>query len=209
MPGLYAAGEDTGGVHGANRLGGNGVANSTVFGGIAGDTIGANAKPGATIPDPDQSVIDEAIALCRQPLDRPAGRIDDVRTSLWEHMWEDAGIIRDADSLERAKNKLSELDTQLDTVGVAESNLAYNLTWHDWLNLKNLILVSKAVVAAATAREDSRGAHYRTDYPEVRDIENSTYTVVQMKDGEVTLGTEPVEFSIVKPGETLLDEDAA
>ena len=209
MPGLYAAGEDTGGVHGANRLGGNGVANSTVFGGIAGDTIGANAKPGATIPDPDQSVIDEAIALCRQPLDRPAGRIDDVRTSLWEHMWEDAGIIRDADSLERAKNKLSELDTQLDTVGVAESNLAYNLTWHDWLNLKNLILVSKAVAAAATAREESRGARYRTDYPEVRDIENSTYTVVQMKDGEVTLGTEPVEFSIVKPGETLLDEDAA
>lgn len=209
MPGLYAAGEDTGGVHGANRLGGNGVANSTVFGGIAGDTIGANAKPGAAIPDPDQSVIDEAIALCRQPLDRPAGRIDDVRTSLWEHMWEDAGIIRDADSLERAKNKLSELDAQLDTVGVAESNLAYNLTWHDWLNLKNLILVSKAVVAAATAREDSRGAHYRTDYPEVRDIENSTYTVVQMKDGDVTLGTEPVEFSIVKPGETLLDEDAA
>lgn len=209
MPGLYAAGEDTGGVHGANRLGGNGVANSTVFGGIAGDTIGATAKPGAAIPDPDQSVIEETIALCRQPLDRPAGRIDDVRTELWEHMWEDAGIIRDADSLGRAKNKLAELDAQLDTVGVAESNLAYNLTWHDWLNLKNLILVSKAVVAAATAREDSRGAHYRTDFPEVRDVENSTYTVVHMKDGDVTLGTEPVDFSIVKPGETILDEDAA
>lgn len=209
MPGLYAAGEDTGGVHGANRLGGNGVANSTVFGGIAGDTIGASAKPGAAIPDPDQSVIEETIALCRQPLDRPAGRIDDVRTELWDHMWEDAGIIRDADSLGRAKNKLAELDAQLDTVGVAESNLAYNLTWHDWLNLKNLILVSKAVVAAATAREDSRGAHYRTDFPEVRDVENSTYTVVHMKDGEVTLGTEPVEFTIVKPGETILDENAA
>lgn len=209
MPGLYAAGEDTGGVHGANRLGGNGVANSTVFGGIAGDTIGATAKPGAAIPDPDHSVIEEIIALCRQPLDRPAGRIDDVRTELWDHMWEDAGIIRDADSLGRAKNKLAELDAQLDTVGVADSNLAYNLTWHDWLNLKNLILVSKAVVAAATAREDSRGAHYRTDFPEVRDVENSTYTVVHMEDGDVTLGTEPVDFSIVKPGETILDEDAA
>tara|TARA_R110000787_G_scaffold63679_8_gene143696 strand:+ start:22609 stop:24348 length:1740 start_codon:yes stop_codon:yes gene_type:complete len=209
MAGLYAAGEDTGGVHGANRLGGNGVANSTVFGGIAGDSIAAAIKPGQAIPDVDQSVIDATMALCRQPLDRPAGRIDEVRTELWDHMWDDAGIVRDAASLKRADAKLIELDAQLDTVGVAESNLAYNLTWHDWLNLKNLILVSKGIVAAATAREDSRGAHFRADYPDVRDLENSTYTVVNLKDDKIQLGTKPVDFSIVKPGETLLDENAA
>ncbi len=209
MAGLYAAGEDTGGVHGANRLGGNGVANSTVFGGIAGDSIAATIKPGQAVPDVDQSVIDATMALCRQPLDRPAGRIDEVRTELWYHMWDDAGIVRDAASLKRADAKLIELDAQLDTVGVAESNLAYNLTWHDWLNLKNLILVSKGIVAAATAREDSRGAHFRADYPEVRDLENSTYTVVNLKDDKIQLGTKPVDFSIVKPGETLLDTDAA
>lgn len=209
MAGLYAAGEDTGGVHGANRLGGNGVANSTVFGGIAGDSITATIKPGQAVPDVDQSVIDATMALCRQPLDRPAGRIDEVRTELWDHMWDDAGIVRDAASLKRADAKLIELDAQLDTVGIAESNLAYNLTWHDWLNLKNLILVSKGIVAAATAREDSRGAHFRADYPEVRDLENSTYTVVNLKDDKIQLGTKPVDFSIVKPGETLLDTDAA
>ena len=209
MAGLYAAGEDTGGVHGANRLGGNGVANSTVFGGIAGDSIAATIKPGQAVPDVDQSVIDATMALCRQPLDRPAGRIDEVRTELWDHMWDDAGIVRDAASLKRADAKLIELDAQLDTVGIAESNLAYNLTWHDWLNLKNLILVSKGIVAAATAREDSRGAHFRADYPEVRDLENSTYTVVNLKDDKIQLGTKPVDFSIVKPGETLLDTDAA
>ena len=209
MAGLYAAGEDTGGVHGANRLGGNGVANSTVFGGIAGDSIAATIKPGQAVPDVDQSVIDATMALCRQPLDRPAGRIDEVRTELWDHMWDDAGIVRDAASLKRADAKLIELDAQLDTVGIAESNLAYNLTWHDWLNLKNLTLVSKGIVAAATAREDSRGAHFRADYPEVRDLENSTYTVVNLKDDKIQLGTKPVDFSIVKPGETLLDTDAA
>jgi len=209
MAGLYAAGEDTGGVHGANRLGGNGVANSTVFGGIAGDSIAATIKPGQAVPDVDQSVIDATMALCRQPLDRPAGRIDEVRTELWDHMWDDAGIVRDAASLKRADAKLIELDAQLDTVGVAESNLAYNLTWHDWLNLKNLILVSKGIVAAATARKDSRGAHFRADYPEVRDLENSTYTVVNLKDDKIQLDTKPVDFSIVKPGETLLDTDAA
>lgn len=209
MPGLYAAGEDTGGVHGANRLGGNGVANSTVFGGIAGDTMGAETRPNAPLKDVDQSVIDEAVALCRQPLSRPAGRIDQVRTQLWDQMWDDAGIVRDAASLARTEVKLAELDAELDTVGVADSNLAYNLTWHDWLNLKNLILVSKSVVAAATAREDSRGAHFRADFPDVRDLENSTFTVVNLKDGEIKLGTQPVDFSIVKPGESLIDEDAA
>lgn len=209
MPGLYAAGEDTGGVHGANRLGGNGVANSTVFGGIAGDTIGAVTKSGSPLADPDMAFIEETMDLCAQPLRRPAGRIDEVRTELWEHMWEDAGIIRDAASLARAKNKLDDLDNHLDTVGIAETNLAYNLTWHDWLNLKNLILVSKAVVAAATAREDSRGAHFRADFPDVRDVENSHYTVVNLKDGKVALGTKPVDFTIVKPGESLIDEDAA
>ena len=209
VPGLYAAGEDTGGVHGANRLGGNGVANSTVFGGIAGDTIAHDIQPGATLTEPDRDAIEAAVRLCMQPLERPASRIDQVRTRLWDQMWEDAGIVRDAASLARAKDTLDDLDAELDTVGVAGDNLAYNLTWHDWLNLKNLILVSKSVVAAATAREDSRGAHYRADFPDVRDLENSTYTVVRLKDGDITLGTEPVDFTRIKPGETLLDDSAA
>ena len=144
-----------------------------------------------------------------QPLERPAAQIDQVRTKLWEQMWEDAGIVRDAASLARAKSTLDELDAELDTVGVAGDNLAYNLTWHDWLNLKNLILVSKSVVAAATAREDSRGAHYRADFPDVRDLENSTYTVVRFEDGDITLGTEPVDFSRIKPGDSLLDDSVA
>lgn len=209
MPHLYAAGEDTGGVHGANRLGGNGVANSTVFGGIAGDTMGKAVKPGDPLAEPDQDIIDQTVALCRQPLEKPAGRIDEVRTELWDHMWEDGGIIRDAASLKRVTGKLDELDSALDEVGVAETNLAYNLTWHDWMNLKNLILVSKSVVAAATAREDSRGAHFRADFPEVRDVENSHYTVVRLKDGKIDLGTKPVDFTMVKPGETILKPEAA
>lgn len=209
IPGLYAAGEDTGGVHGANRLGGNGVANSTVFGGIAGDTIAKDLKAGSALPEPDQTVIDQALALAVQPLQKPAAKIDQVRTQLWDQMWDDAGIFRDAQSLDRTRLKLDDLDAELDTIGVDDTNLAYNLTWHDWLNLKNLILVSKSIVAAATAREDSRGAHFRSDFPDVGDLENSTFTVVRMKGDEITLGTEPVDFTIVKPGESLLGDDAA
>ena len=69
--------------------------------------------------------------------------------------------------------------------------------------------MSKSVVAAATAREDSRGAHYRADFPDVRDLENSTYTVVRFEDGDITLGTEPVDFSRIKPGDSLLDDSVA
>ncbi len=208
LDGLYAAGEDTGGVHGANRLGGNGVANSTVFGGIAGDSMGAAVKPGAAMAEPDERVIEETVALSRTPLERPAGNIDEVRTILWDNMWDDAGIIRDAASLKRAEAMLGDLDRQLDTVGIADSNLAYNLTWHDWLNLKNLILVSRSVVAAATAREDSRGAHFRSDFPDVRDLENSRFTVVTMRGDDINVGTDPVQFTRVKPGETLINDDA-
>ncbi|MEQ8506418.1 MAG: FAD-binding protein [Rhodospirillales bacterium] len=218
VTGLFAAGEDTGGVHGANRLGGNGVANSTVFGGIAGDTIAAWAPEHGQFADPDPQILEDAIALAGRPLTQssggtqagPDGGIDGVRKRLYDLMWEEAGIIRDAESLKRAEAGLDELDRDLDRTGITGTDLAYNLTWHDWLNLKNLILVSKAITAAATARDDSRGAHYRADYPDVRDVENSRYTRVALDEmGAIQMSTEPVQFTRVKPGETLLDDTAA
>ena len=124
-------------------------------------------------------------------------------------MWDEVGIVRDAASLKRAEGALDELEAQLDATGVDGSNLAFNLTWHDWINLKNLILVSRSIRAAAMAREDSRGAHYRADFPDVRDLENSRYTCVTWKDGRFDISTRAVNFTRVKPGETLLREAAA
>jgi len=86
-------------------------------------------------------------------------------------------------------------------------NLSYNLTWHDWMNMKNLILVSRAITAAALARDDSRGAHFRADYPETRNLETSTFTRVRLEGGNMETTAEPVNFARVKPGETLLDTD--
>ena len=120
-------------------------------------------------------------------------------------MWDDVGIMRDATGLKRAEGALDELEAQLDATGVDGANLAFNLTWHDWMNLKNLILVSKSIRFAAMAREDSRGAHFREDFPDVRDLENSHYTCVTWKDGRFGITTKPVRFTRVQPGASLLD----
>ena len=209
LAGLFVAGEDSGGVHGANRLGGNGVANSTVFGGIAGDVMPQWVKANGGFHEPDQERIDAAVACCRAPLARPAGDLNAIREALYETMWDDVGIVRDAASLQRAAGKLDELEARLDSVGVESGDLSFNLAWHDWLNLKNLILVSQSIRFAAIAREDSRGAHFRADFPDVRDLDNSRYTCVTWRDGRFAIDTKPVVFSRVKPGETLLIETAA
>ncbi len=204
LPGLFVAGEDSGGVHGANRLGGNGVANSTVFGGIAGDTMAPWVKAHGALHEPDEAALAEAVARARAPLARPPADLNRIRERLYEVMWDDVGIVRDAASLARAVGALDELEARLDATGVDASSLAFNLAWHDWLNLKSLLTTSKAIRAAAAAREDSRGAHYRSDFPEVRDLANSRYTCVTWQDGRFRIAMRPVEFTRVKPGETLL-----
>jgi len=209
IDGLFAAGEDTGGVHGANRLGGNGVANSTVFGGLAGDAIAKWVPDAGELKAPDIEAIDTAIHACRFPFAQKPGSLEGVRQRLHDLMWEDAGIIRDAASLNRARDGLNELEAELDSIGVSADNLSYNLTWHDWMNLKNVILTSHAIITAAEMREDSRGAHFREDFPEARDIENSWFTKVTLDDGQIKAARQSVDFTRVKPGETLLEEGAA
>src|SRR5881394_3688503 len=109
LPGLFVAGEDSGGVHGANRLGGNGVANSTVFGAVAGDTMAAWVPKHGRLADPDRSQIDEAIARCERPFGPRAGDLVAVREKLYDTMWEKVGIIRDAAGLKQALGELGAL----------------------------------------------------------------------------------------------------
>jgi fumarate reductase flavoprotein subunit len=208
LPGLFAAGEDTGGVHGANRLGGNGVANSTVFGGIAGDEMAKWVTDIALAP----CNMDEVAASIRAheaPLHRAPGDIELIRDALAEVMWDDVGISRTKESLQRARQKLEELDQLIHQMGIGDLRRAYNLTWQDWMNLRNLILVSKSVTEAALARENSRGAHYREDFPEPGDLETSHFTAVRLRDTQLVIENRPVLFNRVKPGETILNPEMA
>ena len=204
MPGLFAAGEDTGGVHGANRLGGNGVANSTVFGGLAGDSMAAKTDRTRALADPEQAALDAALARALAPLGKPRGDVEALRRTLMDTMWNDIGIIRSAHSLARGSAVLAELTRVASECGVSDTDRRYNLTWVDRLNLENLILVSRAIAAAAAARTDSRGAHFRTEHPQASALERSTYTVVRLRGEDIAVANEPVVFSRVRPGETLI-----
>ncbi len=210
LPGLFAAGEDTGGVHGANRLGGNGVANSTVFGGIAGDAMAYWVPREGALEEPDPAALEAGIAAALAPFGRKPGHVSPIRDALHALMWEKAGILRDAAGLAEAARGLDALEAELDATGVADGNRAFNLTWHDWLNLKSLMLVSRAIVAASDARKESRGAHWREDFPHTnRDADGLSYTAVSLREGRIALAWKPVLFSRVRPGQTLLTEAAA
>jgi fumarate reductase flavoprotein subunit len=205
LPGLFAAGEDTGGVHGANRLGGNGVANSTVYGGIAGEEM-ARWVSSQKLQECNMEEVLSSIQAHEAPLKRPAGDIESIRDALAECMWDDVGISRTRESLLRARVKLDQLAQQLDQIGVGDIQRQYSITWQDWMNLNNLILVSKSVTEAALARENSRGAHYRDDFPEPGSLEQSYFTAVNLDDQGLRIENRPVQFTMVKPGETILVE---
>jgi fumarate reductase flavoprotein subunit len=208
--GLFVAGEDASGMHGANRLGGNGVANSTVFGGIAGDVmagwIAANS-PGHRAPDP--FVLDAEIARALYPLARKPGDLNRLRENLLDTMWDEVGVVRDRAGIERGIAALDRIEAELLSSGVADGNRRFNLTWHDWLNLRSLCEVSRVIALAALRRENSRGAHFRSDFPEPGDLATSTFTVARQTAGGIEITDRPVEFTHVRPGETILREPIA
>jgi fumarate reductase flavoprotein subunit len=206
LPGLYVAGEDAGGVHGANRLGGNGVANSTVFGAVAGDTMATWVKSQGALRVADRGAIAAARERCEPKAAAAHGALEPLRERLQDVMWDKVGIIRDAAGLRAALSELQAIGDELAQCGIADANRAFNLSWHDWLNLKSLTEVSQVVAQAALAREDSRGAHFRQDHPESSALERSAYSSVRAGAG-VTM--KPVAFTRVKPGESLLTRGAS
>ncbi len=209
LPGLFVAGEDSGGVHGANRLGGNGVANSTVFGAVAGDTMAEWVKKNGAYREPDRAVLEEAARRYEPRQAHSPVSIEPLRERLYETMWDKVGIIRDAVGLESASRELATIQEELEGHALAADDRAFNLSWHDWINLRNLVEVSRVITLAAAVRKDSRGAHFRSDYPESGPLEFSAYTSARMEDSSLEIAMKPVAFTRVRPGQSLLTQQSA
>ena len=195
MDGLLVAGEDAGGVHGANRLGGNGVAESTVFGARAGDCA-AELLDSRRARVPDAGQVAACVRRALAPLRAEVGPDPFTLTRrLKELMWTHAGVVRSGHGLRRAAGELRELAREVARVRAA-GPARVNYAWQEALDLRNQVTVAQIVVAAAAAREESRGAHARADYPRQDDGNWLRYTVARAgPDGTPVLETRPVEFT--------------
>jgi succinate dehydrogenase / fumarate reductase, flavoprotein subunit len=170
VPGLFAAGECTGGMHGANRLGGNSLSDLIVFGHLAG--VGAHEYVkglGGSRPTCKDADIESARKEAVAPLNREKGENPYLlHEALQDVMHENVNIVRTGDELKTAVGeieKLWERATQVKAQGASQ----YNPGWHEALSMRSLLLTAEAVTKAALVREESRGAHTRNDFPGERD----------------------------------------
>ncbi|MGH7509995.1 MAG: fumarate reductase/succinate dehydrogenase flavoprotein subunit [Gemmatimonadales bacterium] len=195
LPGLYAAGECAAGLHGANRLGGNSLSDLLVFGRRAGEFAAVFAgehRVGAI----DGAEVDDAIRCALAPFEQGASGNGNgpyqVQQELQALMQTLVGIVRTELEMERALEGIGRLRQQAQQVGVS-GNREYNPGWHTALDLANLLTVSEAITRAAIERRESRGGHFRDDYPE-KNPAGDTFNVVIRRgdDGEMRLSREPV-----------------
>jgi succinate dehydrogenase / fumarate reductase flavoprotein subunit len=166
VPGLYAAGEVAGGMHGANRLGGNSLGDLLVFGKRAGEYAAAYAgELGANRPSVSQDEVDAAAKEDLAPFELDGGENPyTVHQELQAVMQDLVGIIRTEAELTAAISRVDDLRARIDKLSV-EGHRQYNPGWHLAIDLRNMLLVSEAVAMAANERKESRGGHTRDDYP--------------------------------------------
>ncbi len=166
VPGLFAAGEVAGGMHGSNRLGGNSLSDLLVFGRRAG--VGAAdyvARLGGSYPPVRQDQIDSAATAALAPFNVEGGENPyTLHQELQQSMNDLVGLIRTAEEMRQALAKLDELKVRAAKVSV-EGHRQFNPGWHLALDLRNMLAVSECVARAALLREESRGGHTRDDFP--------------------------------------------
>jgi succinate dehydrogenase / fumarate reductase, flavoprotein subunit len=169
VPGLFAAGEVAGGMHGSNRLGGNSLSDLLVFGKRAGAGAASYLDSlGSAPPAVAESDVDAAAAAALAPFELAGGENPyTLHQELQQAMNDLVGIIRRAEEMEQALKRLADLKARAQRLTV-EGHRQYNPGWHLALDLRNMLAVSECVARAALERTESRGGHTRDDYPEMQ-----------------------------------------
>ena len=197
VPGLFAAGEVAAGLHGANRLGGNSLSDLLVFGKRAGEFAAGFAKEHAA-GQTNESRLEDAAREALEPFDRAAGAAGGnegpyrVQIDLQEMMQSLVGIVRREEEMVRALDGLAKLWERSGKVAV-HGHREYNPGWHTALDLNHLLTVSEAITRSALERKESRGGHFRDDFPG-KDAESGKMNIVVYKDSDGSMQTrrEPI-----------------
>ena len=165
VPGLFAAGEVSGGMHGSNRLGGNSLSDLLVFGRRAGAGAVSYLESLSAPPVVSASAVESAAAEALAPLERDGGDSPyPVHSEMQQMMNDLVGLIRTESEVKQALAELERLRLRVASVA-APGGRAYNPGWHLALDLRNMLLVAECVALAALERQESRGGHTRDDYP--------------------------------------------
>jgi succinate dehydrogenase / fumarate reductase flavoprotein subunit len=194
VPGLFAAGEVAAGLHGANRLGGNSLSDLVVFGKRAGDHAAEFAKTRGA-GKINQGDVERDMQHALAPLERGASAESPyaIQHKLQDTMQDLVGIVRRESEMQQALGTVGELKTRATKAGVGGGR-DYNPGWHTSIDLANLLTVSEAITLSAIDRKESRGGHFRDDYPD-KSTEGGTYNTIIKKggDGRMVLERRPVK----------------
>jgi succinate dehydrogenase / fumarate reductase flavoprotein subunit len=192
VPGLFACGECAAGLHGANRLGGNSLSDLLVFGKRAGEHAARYAK-NITESPVDAHQVEALAAEALAPFARSGGRSNpfEVQGRLQEIMQDLVGIARTGSELGEALEKIAELQKEVAEVG-CDGNRGYNPGWHTALELTPMLTVAEAIARAALERKESRGGHFREDFPEKSAaLGNMNISIVKSANGDMDVHTVP------------------
>jgi len=202
LPGLFAAGEVTGGVHGANRLSGNAFAQIVTQGTRAGAASAAFARREGRPPAPPEA----SVAAARERLEAPLARDNGVTAYELRHELQDiaaekVGVLRTGEKLREAVARLEELRrSEMPRLYSRAKDRRYNREWVECLQAESMLSTLQTIARSALLREESRGAHYRRDYPQTDNDRWLCNTVVRQRDDELDVTTGPVRTTRIKVG---------
>jgi succinate dehydrogenase/fumarate reductase flavoprotein subunit len=201
VPGLYAAGEVTGGLHGANRLSGNAFTQIVTQGARSGEAAAAFARREGAAPPPAPAALAAAEERVEAPLRREGGVVAfELRRELQEVADTRVGVLRTGAGLQEAVARIDALRREaLPRVSSRAHIRRFNPEWIECLQVENMLTTLLAIARAALLREESRGAHYRRDFPNPDNARWLRNTVATLRGEELELTTAPVRFSSLRP----------
>jgi len=199
IKGLFAAGEDSAGVHGANRLGGNGVGESTVFGVLVGEGVLDFLKDTKEAPKVSQGAVTDIINKTEKPLrqERSSEEPFTLRKELELMMWDKVGVVRNEKDLMSALVDIENYTERLEKISISGSK-AFNMAWNEVINLRNILTIAKLVTTGAIERKESRGSHYRADFTETKNDEWLKNICYRLEGENLKKWTEDVKFTRIK-----------